>query len=369
MSCRQPGRCNAHGLERQIPGLAELWARTLGDSRVCIAVLDDRSTCPTRVFPGRTSEQVEGPASGGGGGQGAAVWHGTHLASLIFGQPGSPVRGLAPRCRGLAVPIYRERGDGSLVPCSQLDLAGDRDSDGPRGEHHQRQRRAARSDGPAGAAACAGLAAGAEQGVLVVAAAGNDGCACLHVPAAAQSVLVAGAMDAEGEPLEFSNWARPIRRTACWLPATTSAVRRRAGGSVVFSGTSVAAALVVSGLAGPAGQPASNSRRAGATRGRSERPCSAAPAGCDELPASNCQRLLAGRLNILENPVLAKRRTTDGHECTTLPRTWRRPRRRPHPRSPNARRRRNPAAWRPHPGRLRRPAAARTGPNSSTRWA
>ena len=38
----------------------------------------------------------------------------------------------------------------------------------------------------------------ARQGVLIVAAAGNEGCACLHVPAALESVLAVGAMDAAG---------------------------------------------------------------------------------------------------------------------------------------------------------------------------
>ena len=35
-------------------------------------------------------------------------------------------------------------------------------------------------------------------------AAGNDGCECLHIPAALESVLAVGAMDAQGKPLDFS---------------------------------------------------------------------------------------------------------------------------------------------------------------------
>ena len=45
-----------------------------------------------------------------------------------------------------------------------------------------------------------------ERDVLIVAAAGNDRCACLHLPAALPSVLAVGAMDDDGYPLEFSNW-------------------------------------------------------------------------------------------------------------------------------------------------------------------
>ena len=46
----------------------------------------------------------------------------------------------------------------------------------------------------------------ASRGVLIVAAAGNDGCECLHIPGALPSVLAVGAMDSTGGPLRFSNW-------------------------------------------------------------------------------------------------------------------------------------------------------------------
>jgi subtilisin family serine protease len=46
----------------------------------------------------------------------------------------------------------------------------------------------------------------AENGVLIVAAVGNDGCQCLHVPAAISSTLAVEAMDARRLPLDFNNW-------------------------------------------------------------------------------------------------------------------------------------------------------------------
>ena len=58
----------------------------------------------------------------------------------------------------------------------------------------------------------------------LVANAGDDHCACLHLPAALPSVLAVGAMDDDGYPLELaSNWG-----TGCsadrgsWRPASTS---------------------------------------------------------------------------------------------------------------------------------------------------
>src|SRR5206468_851849 len=44
------------------------------------------------------------------------------------------------------------------------------------------------------------------RNVLIVAAAGNDGCDCLHVPAAHPAVLAVGASGSDGHALESSNW-------------------------------------------------------------------------------------------------------------------------------------------------------------------
>ena len=58
----------------------------------------------------------------------------------------------------------------------------------------------------------------AERGVLIVAAGGNDGCECLHVPAALPNVIAVGAMDANGRPLEFSNWGELYRQQGVLAP-------------------------------------------------------------------------------------------------------------------------------------------------------
>jgi hypothetical protein len=44
------------------------------------------------------------------------------------------------------------------------------------------------------------------DGPVVVAAVGNDGCACLQVPSAVPSVLAVGALAPDGTPLESNNW-------------------------------------------------------------------------------------------------------------------------------------------------------------------
>ena len=88
----------------------------------------------------------------------------------------------------------------------------------------------------------------ANHGVLVVAAAGNDGCPCLHVPAAMPSVLVVGAMDGRGEPLDSSNWGEAYRTHGVLAPGEQIEGAAPGGGTAASNGTSFATALV-SGVA------------------------------------------------------------------------------------------------------------------------
>ena len=105
------------------------------------------------------------------------------------------------------------------------------------------------SDGQAEGGARAGAAPGEDNNVLVVAAVGNDGCSCLQVRAAVPSVLGAGALSADGEPLESSNWGRPTScATGFARLARISKARRPGGGTVSLTGSSFATPIV-SGVA------------------------------------------------------------------------------------------------------------------------
>ena len=54
--------------------------------------------------------------------------------------------------------------------------------------------------------------------MLIVAAAGNNGCQCLHLPAALPTVLAVGAMDAQGLPLGSSNWGDAYQNEGILAP-------------------------------------------------------------------------------------------------------------------------------------------------------
>jgi cyanobactin maturation PatA/PatG family protease len=84
----------------------------------------------------------------------------------------------------------------------------------------------------------------AKNDVLIVAAAGNEGCECLHIPSALPSVLAVGAMDAEGRPMEFSNWAELYRTSGVLALGEHIVGASPFGGTVAYSGTSFATAVV-----------------------------------------------------------------------------------------------------------------------------
>lgn len=236
------------GLAAVVPGLARLWERTTGDRRIAIAVLDGPVDTSHACFAGTELRQVETVAAAGVPG-GPASSHGTHVASLLFARPGRGLGGVAPGCRGLLLPVFGDLPGGGVAPCSQLDLARAllravelgaqviNVSGGqiePSGQAH-----------PVLAQAIDRCAA---AGVLVVAAAGNDGCDCLHVPAALPPVLAVGACDAVGRPLPSSNWGRAYGHRGLLAPGLDLLGAAPGGGTSRRSGSSYAAA-VVSGVA------------------------------------------------------------------------------------------------------------------------
>jgi cyanobactin maturation PatA/PatG family protease len=136
----------------------------------------------------------------------------------------------------------------------------------------------------------------ADHDVLVVAAAGNDGCPCLQVPAAVSSTLAVGAMDAQGLPLDSSNWSEAYQTQGILAPGEQILGATPGGGVTAKSGTSFATP-VVSGLAGlllsiqlqRGENPDPYAVRAAILR-------SAFP--CVPHEAVDCRRYLVGSLNI-----------------------------------------------------------------------
>ena len=276
-----------------LTGLGPAQSAMLGDPGICVAVLDGPVDLTHPCFAGanirRLDTLVQDPA-----GQGPMSAHGTHVTSLIFGQPGSPVTGIAPQCRGLIAPVFRDFDERRL---SQLDLARAIEQAVQAGAHVINISGGQQaSDGQAEDILERALRLCEDNNVLVVAAVGNDGCPCLHVPAAVPSVLSAGALGADGKPLETSNWGDAYRSNGILAPGENIKGASPGGGTASLTGSSFATPIV----SGAAAQLLS----AQAQQGKRPDPRAVGKAllqtavPCQPRASPECRRYLVGTLNI-----------------------------------------------------------------------
>lgn len=273
--------------------LEQLWRKTSGSPKICIAVLDGlidfNHPCLLEADLTPLPTLVTGEANPNGG----MSLHGTHVASIIFGQLGSPVRGIAPQCKGLSIPVFADEGQ----QLSQLDLARAIEQAVNAGAHIINISGGQLTDeGEAEGWLRRAVQLCQEKNVLIVAAAGNDGCACLHVPAALPAVLAVGAMDDQGKPIGFSNWGKSYQDRGILAPGENILGAKPGGGTTRLSGTSFAtpiatgvAALLLS-LQIQRGEPPDPQKVRDAIL-KSALPCTSN----DTSDASRC---LVGKLNI-----------------------------------------------------------------------
>lgn len=280
---------------QQAMKLPLLWDETLGCDEVCVAVLDGPVDLTHSCFDGAKVHQEHlAPTQVSSV---AARIHGTHVASVIFGQHGGSVPGSAPDCRGLVLPIFQDGPDGSIAPCSQLDLAralqvareyGATVINVSGGEYS--------SSGTAHPILAQEVRRCVESGIVIVAAVGNQGCECLQVPGALPAVLAVGATDELGEPLPFSNWGVPYRHQGVLAIGQNVLGAVPGNKTMRKTGTSFATPLV-SGIV--ALLLCLQRKRGHKLDGSLARNAIIETAiGCDRSHDANCERLLAGRLNL-----------------------------------------------------------------------
>ena len=228
-----------------IPEIKKLWAKTKGNSEVCVAVLDGLVDLKHPCFEGANLTQLPSLVQGQATPQSEMSLHGTHVASIIFGQPNSTVSGIAPHCRGLIVPIFSDY----HRRASQLNLARAIEQAVNAGANIINISGGELTDyGEAEDWLNRAVSLCQNNNVLLVAAAGNDGCECLHVPAALPSVLAAGAMGENGQPLDNSNWGENYQTQGILALGENILGAEPGGGTTQLSGTSFATP-VVSGVA------------------------------------------------------------------------------------------------------------------------
>ncbi len=276
-----------------LPGLTSLWTESQGDPRICVAVLDGPVDQSHPCFDGANLTRLPTLVSDVAG-SGLMSGHGTHIASTIFGQHGSPVAGVAPGCRGLIVPVFSDNQRGKL---SQMDLARAINQAVEQGAHVINVSGGQLSQsGEADPMLANAVRFCNDEGVLIVAAAGNDACECLHVPAALPSVLAVGAMNTQGLPIDYSNWGHIYQNQGILAPGENILGAEPGGGTAFRSGTSFATPIVSGIIALLLSLQLARGEKPNPHAIRDAILKSALP--CNPEVTDDCRRFLAGSLNI-----------------------------------------------------------------------
>lgn len=279
-----------------IKGIDSLWTITKGSSEVVIAVLDGPVDTSHEALNNSSIQNINSEASGK-----VRSFHGTFVTSLIFSDHSFSVKGIAPGCKGLIKTIYHENSKGELHGCSQADIAqGIFDaldnyadiiniSGGERLNH----------DDHIMPVLLNALEQCERRGVLVIAATGNEGDEHMHVPANYPTVLAVGSMDSEYKPSGFSNWTKSQVKHGVLVAGENILGAMPEGypaSSASLEGTSFSTAL----LSGIAGLLASAQIQQGSAKDllAVRKAILSTVIPCTAEEGINCDRVLAGRLNL-----------------------------------------------------------------------
>ena len=230
--------------------LTQLMAVTSGAPEIVIGLIDGPvalnhpalSRQNVREIPGRVAGSCTQATS-------SACIHGTLVAGILSARRDSPAPAICPACTLLVRPIFRESVSGQMASAAPDELAAailDCIDAGARvinlsiafsesrlGEAHLQQ----------------ALDHAAKHGVIVVAAAGNQGSVGSSVISAHPGVVPVAAYSLRGIPLSLSNLGRSIGLRGIGAPGEAILSIGAGGAPLTFGGTSAAAAFVTGAIA------------------------------------------------------------------------------------------------------------------------
>jgi hypothetical protein len=222
-----------------------------------------------------------------------AIEHATHITSLLVGQPGTIVEGIAPRCRCINVPVIYDQAS-MLEPIALTHAINDAFRAGADIIHIASciPTKSGRADDMVARA----IQNCIDNNVLVVAPAGNDKGECFCVPAIIPGVLAVGAYENEETAARFSNWGGIYQKQGILAPGIDIVGAAPGGGTSTHKGTSCAAPIVTGVAALLMSIQLSEGWPINARNVRDALLSSATPSDAPELEER--ERCLAGFLNV-----------------------------------------------------------------------
>lgn len=194
-----------------LSNLSAIWKYTKGSRKVRIAIIDTDVDLDHIAFKESRDRiqklSIDGIMPSGN------VGHGTYVTSLIFGDTENAI---APDCSGLIIPVYEDTDQGLGTTQENLakaiDLAVKHQADVINISGGVLTNDFSSIELQESVARCT------EKGIQVVAAVGNDGCDCLHVPASLPGVLAAGVSNESNEPFSFNNYGSAYQKQGLLTP-------------------------------------------------------------------------------------------------------------------------------------------------------
>jgi subtilisin family serine protease len=234
-------------------GLTALMGRSAGRREIRIGLIDgpvalDHAELAADRIEAISNAQMAACASGAS----AACAHGTFVAGILSGRRGSTAPALCPDCTLLLRPIFSEQGSGTgWMPSATPDELADAVRDCVEAGAHVLNISSALVRPSIGADRKleAAFDHAMRRGVLVVAAAGNQGSLGSTAITRHPWVIPVTACDLRLRPLNYANLGSSIGRNGLTAPGEGITSLTPEGASAVSSGTSIAAPLVSGAIA------------------------------------------------------------------------------------------------------------------------
>jgi subtilisin family serine protease len=233
--------------------LAPLMDRTVGRPEIVVGLIDGPVAITHPDLAGARIREVPGKLAGTcARASSAACQHGTFVAGMFAARRGSAAPGICPACTLLVRPIFAETGSwNSKMPSAAPDELADAMRDCmDAGTRVLNLSVALAQPSSAGQRELEdALDQAVRQGVLVVAAAGNQGTLGSSVITRHQWVIPVVACDSQGRPIAASNLGHSIGRRGLSAPGDDVTSLAAGGDQMTFGGTSAAAPFVSGTLA------------------------------------------------------------------------------------------------------------------------
>lgn len=178
---------------------------SIADLEAAIAALEAEIETLQATIPKPVAERLGG------------IFHATGIIGTMFGQPGSPVEGVAPYCTAINIPLFETAtSDESLSPLNlahAFNLARELGVNiihcaachpTQTGFVHEMIQKAVKQ--------CQ------DNNILIVAPGGNNKGECFCAPAILPNVLAVGMMKDNGQPANYSNWGGQYQQQGILVP-------------------------------------------------------------------------------------------------------------------------------------------------------